>query len=79
MATINIRVLESEKEVYESFAHSKGYANLSQFVRQTLHDLVEDEMDFKLAEAAMAEYEKNPVSYTLEEMSARRMASRGNG
>lgn len=57
----------------EAFALLKASADekgldVSELLRRTMLDWLEDEEDIRDAEAAYAEYLKNPVTYSLEEI-----------
>lgn len=59
----------------EAFALLKRSADekdldVSELLRRTMLDWLEDEEDIRDAEAAYAEYLKNPVTYSLEEVKA---------
>ena len=41
---------------------------VSEFIRQSVMEQIEDEYDLKAYEKAMEEYRKNPVTYTHEEV-----------
>lgn len=42
--------------------------SVSELLRRSVMERIEDEFDLKAYEQAMAEYRKNPVTYTLEEV-----------
>ena len=41
---------------------------VSEFVRKSIMERIEDELDLKAYNAAMEKYKENPVSYSLEEI-----------
>ena len=51
----------------------KNYAKLhnmsvSELIRKAVIEMIEDEYDLKAYEKAMADYENDPVTYTLDEV-----------
>ena len=42
--------------------------SVSDLLRQTIMERIEDEYDLKCYKEAMAEYEKDPVTYSLDEV-----------
>ncbi len=44
------------------------YMTVSELLRRSVMERIEDELDLKTYEEAMAEYKKNPVTYTLDEV-----------
>ena len=51
----------------------KAYAEMygisvSELLRRSVMERIEDEFDLKAYEEAMAEYKKNPVTFTLDEV-----------
>ena len=42
--------------------------SLSMAIKQSFFEKVEDESDIAIAESALKEYEKNPKTYSLDEM-----------
>lgn len=67
MPHITFRVTEEEKSFIESYAQLHGLS-LSDAVKRAFFEKLEDEYDLKAYEVAMQEYQKNPVTYTLEEI-----------
>lgn len=67
--TLSIRLEQSEKDAIMAYAnlHGKSAADI---VRESLFEKLEDELDLHLYEVALAEYKKNPKTYTLEEVGA---------
>lgn len=64
---ISIRMSNEEKEIAENYAKRHG-VSLSKAMKNAFFEKIEDEYDFAIADAALREYEKNPKTYTLEEM-----------
>ena len=67
MPHITFRVTEEEKSWIENYAQLHGLS-LSDAVKRAFFEKLEDEYDLKAYETAMREYQKNPKTYTLEEI-----------
>ena len=65
--TISLRLNNSDSEIIKAYAEMKGLS-ISEFVRRTVLERIEDEFDLKVYEAALSEYKKNPVTYSLDEV-----------
>lgn len=64
---ISIRMTEEEKKLAEAYAKLNGMS-LSEAIKRTFFDKIEEEYDIAIADAALREYEKNPKTYSLEEL-----------
>lgn len=64
--TISIRLSQAENDLIRDYAHMQGIT-VSELMRQTVLDRIEDELDIKLFEEAYEDFKKNPQTYTLEE------------
>ena len=64
---ISIRMTEEEKQLADAYARLNG-TTLSDAIKRAYFEKIEDEYDIALADAALREYEKNPKTYTLEEV-----------
>lgn len=58
---------EEEKKLAEAYAKLNG-TSLSEAIKRTFFDKIEEEYDIAIADAALREYEKNPKTYSLEEL-----------
>ncbi|MCL2883497.1 MAG: DUF1778 domain-containing protein [Coriobacteriia bacterium] len=65
--TLTIRLDSAEKELIAKYAEVFG-CSTSEFMRRSALERIEDELDLREWEAAKAEYDKNPVSYSLKEV-----------
>ena len=65
--TISLRLSNEESNLFKRYAEMNGIS-VSELVRRSVMEKIEDEYDLKLYEKALAEYEKNPVTYTLDEI-----------
>lgn len=66
MNTVKIELTQEEKELADSYAKKLG-VSLSEAMKSTFFERIEDEYDIALADEAINEYEKDPTSYSLEE------------
>ena len=64
----SIRLTEDERMLAESYAKIHSYS-LSEAFKRALFEKIEDEYDIALADASLKEYEKNPITYSLDELS----------
>ena len=67
MSTISLRLSEYEDNLIKNYAALRKM-NVSELIRQTVLERIEDEYDLQLYEKAMREYNKNSKTYTLNEI-----------
>ena len=65
--SISIRLKPHENELIKNFAQLNGLS-VSEFIRNTILERIEDEIDLQDYKKAMKEFQKNPKTYTHEEM-----------
>lgn len=65
--TISLRLNDSDAMLFKKYAEISGIS-VSELVRQSVTQRIEDEYDLKAYEKAMAEYKANPISYSLDEV-----------
>lgn len=65
--TISLRLNDDDTKVIKAYADMHGMS-VSEFMRESALERIEDEYDLKAFEAAMAEYKANPVTYSLEDV-----------
>ena len=63
----SIRLTEVERKLAESYAKLHSIS-LSEAFKGALFEKIEDEYDIALADMALREYEKNPKTYSHEEV-----------
>ena len=68
--TISLRLNEKEALLFKKYAELNRMS-VSELIRQTVLERIEDEYDLKTYKLAMAEYQENPVVYSHDE--ARKM------
>ena len=66
MSTITLRLQDDEKKLVNSYAKMHGIS-VSEFARRSMFDRIEDEFDLKELNEAVADWEKDPVTYPHEE------------
>lgn len=64
---VSLRMTEEEKRLAESYAKIHGIS-VSEAIKRAFFEAVEDEFDVAEAEIALKEFEKNPKTYTHEEV-----------
>ncbi|MCI8436156.1 MAG: ribbon-helix-helix protein, CopG family [Clostridia bacterium] len=65
--SVSIRLNDSELAAIKTYAASYGMT-VSECIRRAILEQIEDEYDLQVFEEAYAEYKKNPVTYTHEEV-----------
>ena len=61
--TISLRLSEKDAMLFKRYAELKNLT-MTELVRQSVMEHIEDELDLQAYEEAMAEYKANPVTYT---------------
>lgn len=64
---VSIRMTEEERKLAEAYAKLNG-VTLSEAIKKAFFEKIEDEFDVTIANEALKEYEKNPKSYSIEEI-----------
>ncbi len=64
---ISLRVKEEEAALIRDYARMNGQS-VSEFIRSTVMERIEDEIDIQLYKEAMEEYRKDPTTYSQEEV-----------
>ena len=65
--TISLRLNNQEAELFKRYAELNNIS-VSELVRQSVMERIEDEMDLLAFDKAMAEYEANPQTYSHDEV-----------
>lgn len=65
--TISVRLNNKETDLIKAYAKLNGIS-LSDLVRKSILEKIEDEYDLKCYNEAMEEYQKNPKTYSVEEV-----------
>lgn len=64
---LSLRINAEDENLIRNYAQMNNIS-VSEFVRQSAIERIEDEYDLKLYRKAMAEYEKDPEVFTLDEV-----------
>lgn len=64
---VSIRMTTEEKQLADAYAKVCG-VSLSEAIKTAYFDKIEEEYDIALADAALREYKKNPVTISHEEL-----------
>ena len=64
---ITLRLNEVDTNIIKSYASMRGLS-VSELIRRIVMEHIEEEFDLKEYEKAYAEYKKDPVTYTLDEV-----------
>ena len=64
---ISIRMTDEEKQLADAYAKLKGIS-LSEAIKRSYFEKIEEEYDIALADVALREYEKNLKTYTHHEI-----------
>ncbi len=65
--TISVRLNEEDTKLIKAYAELNKMT-ISELIRNAIMEKIEDEYDLECYEKAIAEYRKNPVTYTHEEV-----------
>lgn len=63
---LSLRLTDEDAKLISQYAKIKGMS-VSELMRRSVLEQIEDEIDLKAYERALAEYKANPVAYTLDE------------
>ena len=63
---MSMRLSKKEEQIIKEFAEFNGMT-VSEYMRKTIFEKIEDEYDLRAYEEAKAEFEKDPKTYTLKE------------
>ena len=64
--TISLRLNDADSTLIKKYAEINGIS-VSDLIRQTVIERIENEFDLSAYEKALAEYRADPVTYTLDE------------
>lgn len=65
--TISLRLSDEDTLLIKKYAELKKLS-VSDLIRQTVMERIEDEYDLEMFKKAAAEYKNNPAVYTLDEV-----------
>lgn len=67
MGVISLRLNDRDAALVKDYA-AMNNMSVSDLIRQSVIDRIEDEYDLRAYDKAMAEFQKNPKTYTLDEV-----------
>ena len=65
--TVSLRLNDSDSQLIKAYAEMNGIS-VSELLRKSVLERIEDEFDLKAYEKAMEEYKADPVTYSLEDV-----------
>lgn len=65
--TISLRLSEQDAMLFKKYAELNNIT-VSELVRQSVMERIEDELDLQAYDKAMEEYKENPVTYSHDEV-----------
>ena len=65
--TISFRLSETDSVLFKKYAEMNGIS-ISELVRRSVLEHIEEEYDLQAYEKALAEYKEKPITYTLDEV-----------
>lgn len=65
--SISIRLSDEESKIIKAYADINNIS-LSELIRISVLEKIEDEYDLKCYNKAIKEYKNNPITYTLDEV-----------
>ena len=68
--TISLELPDEDAALFKRYADLQNMS-LSDFIRNTVFERIEDEYDLKVYEEAAEEFKKEPATYTVHEMKER--------
>jgi len=68
--TISLELPDEDVALFKKYADLHNMS-LSEFIRNTVLERIEDEYDLKVYKEAIEEFKKDPTTYTVQEMKER--------
>ena len=65
--TISLRLNEADSMLFKKYAELHGIS-VSELLRRSVLEHIEEEYDLQAYEEAIAEYHENPITYSLDEV-----------
>lgn len=69
MAMVSLRLNDAEEELFRSYAVHTG-KSLSELFKTALKEQIEDQLDYEKGIQALAQFEKHPVSHSIDDVIA---------
>lgn len=67
MSVVSIRLNEEENNLFRTYSKHTG-KSLSELFKSALANQIEDELDYETGIKALKDYEKNPVTYSIDNL-----------
>ncbi|WP_308652797.1 type II toxin-antitoxin system RelB family antitoxin [uncultured Anaerococcus sp.] len=67
MSVVSLRLNEEENNLFKSYSKHTG-KNLSELFKTALASQIEDELDYETGLKALEDFEKNPVTYSIDDL-----------
>ena len=64
---VSVRLSDKEEALFRNYARLNGMS-MSDLIRESVMERIEDEYDLRAYEMSIEEYKKNPVTYSLDEV-----------
>lgn len=65
MSVVSLRLNEEENNLFRTYSKHIG-KSLSELFKSALANQIEDELDYETGIKALKDYEKNPVTYSID-------------
>ena len=65
--TISLRLNDADSMLFKKYAEMNGIS-VSELLRRSVLEHIEEEYDLQAYEEAIAEYHENPITYSLDEV-----------
>lgn len=67
MSIVSLRLNEEENNLFRTYSKHTG-KSLSELFKSALANQIEDELDYETGIKALKDYEKNPVTYSIDDL-----------
>ena len=67
MSVVSLRLNEEENKLFKAYSKHTG-KNLSELFKIALARQIEDELDYETGLKAMADFEKNPITFPIDDL-----------
>lgn len=65
--TVSVRLTAEDEKLFKTYAKNNNIS-LSELIRSAVFEKIEDEYDLEVYRQAYEDYQRNPVTYTLDEV-----------
>ena len=67
MSVVSLRLNEEENNLFRTYSKHTG-KSLSELFKSALANQIEDELDYETGIKALKDFEKNPVTYSIDDL-----------